>query len=171
MQNIYVTHATPADAEMIANISRETFYDAFAEQNTKEDMDKFLAEQFSKESLMAEVGVDGHIFLLAYADNEPAGYVFLKIATEAALQNNKAMEVSRIYARKPFIGKGIGKMLLQAAFTEARLMEKEIIWLGVWEHNRRAIEFYTLFGFEKFSEHDFVLGTDVQRDWLMKYNL
>lgn len=171
MQNIYVTHATPADAEMIANISRETFYDAFAEQNTKEDMDKFLAEQFSKESLMAEVGVDGHIFLLAYAGNEPAGYVFLKNTTEAALQNNKAMEVSRIYARKPFIGKGIGKILLQAAFTEARLMEKEIIWLGVWEQNRRAIEFYTSFGFEKFSEHDFVLGTDVQRDWLMKHIL
>ena len=168
MQHIYVTHATLADTEMIANISRETFYDAFAEQNTKEDMDKFLTDQFSKESLMAEVGIDGHIFLLAYADNEPAGYIFLKNATEPTLQNSKAIEVSRIYARKSYIGKGIGKMLLQAAFAEARLLEKEIIWLGVWEHNRRAIEFYTSFGFEKFSEHDFVLGTDVQRDWLMK---
>jgi len=42
------------------------------------------------------------------------------------------------------------------------------IWLGVWEHNQRAIDFYKRWGFKKFDEHDFILGNDVQKDWLMK---
>jgi len=164
---IQIKTATPFDAELIADISRETFYESFAEFNTKADMDKFLAEQFSKEKLMAQVGGAGNIFLLAYLDEYPVGYVFLKEGTEAALQTDNAIEISRIYSRTPFIGKGVGKALMEAAIRQVKSMNKECLWLGVWEHNHLAIDFYTKSGFNKFSEHDFVLGNDVQRDWLM----
>ena len=165
---IQIRTATAADAELIADISRETFYESFAGYNTEANMDKFLTEQFSKEKLMAEAGESGNIFLLAYADNKPAGYLFLKEGTDTALQSTNALEISRIYSRTSFIGKGIGKALMQAAIERAISMNKDCIWLGVWENNHRAIAFYTKFGFSKFSEHDFVLGDDVQRDWLMR---
>ena len=160
--------ATFSDAELIADISRETFYATFAAHNSKADMDKFLSEQFSKEQLKAEVGAAGNIFLLAYTDGFPAGYVFLKDGTHLALQTTHGIEISRLYARTSFIGKGIGKVLMEGAIAQAKSMGKECIWLGVWEHNRRAIDFYLKFGFEKFSEHDFTLGDDIQKDWLMK---
>ena len=38
--NILIRHATTADAESIALLSRLTFYDTFAAFNSKEDMDK-----------------------------------------------------------------------------------------------------------------------------------
>ena len=57
---------------------------------------------------------------------------------------------------------------MQQCLEVAAEKGKELIWLGVWEHNRRAIDFYTKFGFEKFGTPDFVLGDDVQTDWLMK---
>ena len=41
------------------------------------------------------------------------------------------------------------------------------MWLGVWEKNLKGIRFYERFGFKKFSEHLFVLGNDIQTDWLM----
>ena len=44
--------AAKKDAELIADISRQTFYDTFAEHNTKEDMDKFMSEQFTRGRLM-----------------------------------------------------------------------------------------------------------------------
>jgi ribosomal protein S18 acetylase RimI-like enzyme len=165
---IQIKTATLQDAELIAHISRETFYETFAAQNTKTDMDKFMSEQFSKEQLMAEVGVNGNIFLLAYLGDEPAGYLFLKEGSHTDLFTSNAIEVSRLYVCSSFIGKGIGKTLMQAAIELARTQNKETIWLGVWEHNQRAIQFYLSFGFKKFSEHDFVLGNDVQRDWLMQ---
>lgn len=165
---IQIRLAEAADAELIADISHETFYDTFAVHNTKADMDKFLAEQFSREQLMEEVGTPGHTFFLAVVDGITAGYVFLKDKSHPLLPSSNAIEISRLYARKNFIGKGVGKTLMQQAINYAAGLQKEWIWLGVWEHNQPAIQFYTSFGYQKFGEHDFILGDDLQHDWLMK---
>ena len=53
----------------------------------------------------------------------------------------------------------------------AKAKNRDYIWLGVWERNFKAIKFYERFGFKKFGEHEFVLGDDVQTDWLMALEL
>ena len=165
---IQIIKANLSDAELIADISRETFVETFAAHNTPADMDLFLSRQFTKEKLIEEARITGHIFLLAYVEGLPAGYVFLKEGSIAALPTPNAIEISRLYALKSFIGKGIGKALMDAAVSQALTMNKAYIWLGVWEQNLRAINFYSKYGFKKFSEHDFTLGNDVQKDWLMQ---
>lgn len=168
---VQIRLAEAGEAELIAEISRETFYDTFAVHNTVADMDKFMAEQFSKEQLVADFFQPGHIFFLAWVDGVPAGYVFLKNRSHQALGSAEAVEISRLYVRQSFIGKGVGKSLMQKAISFAAQEQKAWIWLGVWEHNQTAIDFYTAFGYEKFGEHEFILGDDVQLDWLMKKNL
>jgi ribosomal protein S18 acetylase RimI-like enzyme len=169
---ITIRIATNKDAELIADMSRQTFYDSFAAFNTKEDMDIFLAKTFSKEILMAEVGAENNIFLLAYHGDEPVGYARMRENNiPPSLGINKAMEIARIYAVKSAIGKGVGKALMQECMDIAKEKGHHTVWLGVWEHNQRAIDFYKRWGFEKFSDHDFVLGNDVQNDWLMKKNI
>lgn len=161
--------ATAADAELIASMSRRTFYDSFAADNTKENMDKFMTEKFSMELLMAEVGAPGNIFLLAYVGNEPAGYVRLRENNNPPeLEGLSTIEIARIYSEKQTIGKGIGSALMKRSLEIAKELGKQWVWLGVWEHNKRAIDFYTRWGFEKFSDHEFIVGDDVQTDWLMK---
>lgn len=163
-----IRQATAADAALIANISRETFYDSFADQNTEADMQLFLDEQFTSDMLMAEVNEPFQTFFIISVDGEVAGYAKLKDNTHPQLPDHtNAIEISRFYARKQMIGKGIGKAMMLYLIDHARSLKKNIIWLGVWEHNARAIAFYSAFGFTKFSEHDFLLGTDLQRDWLM----
>ncbi|RYZ48514.1 MAG: hypothetical protein EOO14_21995, partial [Chitinophagaceae bacterium] len=54
--NITLRYATTEDAALVADISRQTFYDTFAADNTPENMDKFLSEQFTRGKLMLEVG-------------------------------------------------------------------------------------------------------------------
>lgn len=169
---ITVRHATTHDAELIADMSRQTFYDSFAQDNTKEDMDKFMNEQFTKDSLIKEVGAEQNIFLLAYEGEVPVGYVRMRennIPPE--LDTDRAVELARIYAVQSAIGKGVGRVLMQKTIDTAREKNYHTIWLGVWEHNQRAIDFYTRWGFEKFADHDFILGNDVQKDWLMKRNI
>ena len=41
------------------------------------------------------------------------------------------------------------------------------MWLGVWQRNPRAVRFYEKCGFRRVAEATFVLGTDVQTDWVM----
>lgn len=166
-----IRDAALSDASLIARISRQTFLETFAVHNTEADMQKFMTEQFSEALLEAEVGVAGNIFLLASVGDEVAGYVFLKDRNATGTDLPHAIEISRIYVLEKFIGQGLGKALLLAAFETARNLQKSAVWLGVWEHNTRAISFYESFGFRKFSEHDFILGDDVQRDWLMKRDL
>ncbi|TDO28083.1 GNAT family N-acetyltransferase [Sediminibacterium goheungense] len=169
MSELQIRRATEEDAALIAAISRETFYDSFAAQNTAEDMTLFMERQFDTELLIQEVADEAHIFFLTFYGDTPAGYAKLKPGTHPELTDTAAaLEICRFYARKPFIGKGIGKAMMQHAIQYAEANAYHTIWLGVWEHNQRAIDFYRLFGFQKFSEHDFVLGNDVQRDWLMR---
>jgi len=163
--HITIRQATTADAAQIADLSRQTFYETFAAQNTAADMEKFMAEQFTHVALMAEVGAPGNIFLLAHYNNELAGYARLRES------DVDAIEIARLYAATAFIGKGVGKALMQACMAQAHALGKKSIWLGVWEKNDRAIRFYTAWGFEKVGAHDFVLGTDVQRDWIMEKTL
>lgn len=168
---VQIRSAEAGEAALIAEISRETFYETFTVHNTVADMDKFMAEQFSTAQLVEEFSMAGHTFFLAWVEDLPAGYVFLKNKSHQSLGSDTALEISRIYVRNAFIGKGIGKLLMQKAIEYATQLQKEWIWLGVWEHNQTAIDFYTAFGYEKFAEHNFILGNDVQLDWLMKRNL
>jgi len=167
--NFTIRPATEKEAELIADISRQTFYETFAPFNKKQDMEKFLKLQFTKGRLMLEVGAAGNIFLLAYYNNQVAGYVKLrdgKVPEE--LQDMPALEIARLYAITSMIGKGVGQRLMQASIDMAIEKSKEVVWLGVWEKNQRAIDFYHKWGFEKFGEQDFWLGDDLQCDWIMK---
>jgi diamine N-acetyltransferase len=169
---INVRFATKEDGPMIAELSRYTFYETFAAQNTKEDMDKFMNEQFTYDRLVQEVGSPSNIFIVAEVDGKAAGYARLRESgAPEILGDLPSIEIARIYALQSMIGKGIGQALLKKCIETAYEMGKRIIWLGVWEKNERAIGFYSKWGFEKFDEHDFILGNDVQRDWLMKKTL
>ena len=161
--------ATRDDARLIADISHQTFYETFAADNKPEDMHKFLNEQFTKGRLMLEVGAPENMFLLAFEGPEIAGYVKLRDSrTPDSLGNCPALEIARLYAMTNMIGKGVGKRLMQESIRIALEKGKEAVWLGVWEKNYRAIQFYSSWGFEKFDETDFLLGNDLQRDWLMR---
>jgi ribosomal protein S18 acetylase RimI-like enzyme len=169
MSTLIIRIASNIDAELIADISRQTFYETFASHNTQENMDIFMTKQFSKQQLIKEVGSAGNIFLLAYEENEVAGYVRLKeTTTKQDLNEMASIEICRLYAITKKIGKGIGSFLMQQSLDLAKKMNKKKIWLGVWEKNYRAIDFYKKWGFEIFSEQDFILGNDIQKDWLMQ---
>jgi diamine N-acetyltransferase len=172
MSDIIIRLATGKDAELIADLSRQTFYESFVSQNTKENMDKFMNEQFTRQKLVNEVKQPWHIFFLAYMNEEPVGYAKMRDSTVPLdLVNQTCIEIARIYSVQHRIGNGVGKKLMQACHDIAKQKSKKILWLGVWEKNQRAIDFYAQWGFEKFSEQNFILGDDVQRDWLMKKNL
>ena len=172
MSSITIRVATADDAKLIVDISRRTFYDSFASFNTKENMDKFMQNDFSIKRLTAQVIDPGNIFLLADYENETVGYVrMLESHNPPDLGNIEAIEIARIYSEQKTIGKGIGKFLMLKCFEIAKEKNKKTIWLGVWEHNIKAIAFYKKFGFEQFGSHIFMLGDDIQTDILMRKNL
>lgn len=162
----------PEDWQLLQNFARQAFVAAFGAQNTPDNMQAYLEKSFSDQQVQNELGDPESAFWMAWYDGQLVGY--LKVNFGAA-QNERldwpAMEIERIYVETSFQGLGVAQALLAKARELAKAAGVAIIWLGVWEHNPKAIRFYEKNGFEKFGEHRFFLGNDEQTDWLMKTNL
>lgn len=166
MMNITIREAGTNDAVQIADISRQTFYETFAAFNSAANMKKFLREQFTRGRLILEVGKPGIYFYLAYMDNDLSGY--LKLINDNAADK---MEIARIYVLQSFVGAGVGKALMKKSIELCKKLGKQRLVLGVWEKNTKAIDFYTSWGFKKTGEQTFLLGDDLQIDWVMELRI
>ena len=167
-----IRFGTHADADLLATLSRTTFFETFAPLNSEENMKKFMGEQFTHEKLKQEL-LDGQgIFLIAEEAGIAVGYARLRESTEIDdFKGIPSIEIARIYSTGFMIGKGVGSALMKSCLEVAQQNQKKIVWLGVWEHNSRAIAFYQKWGFKIFGSHPFILGNDVQTDLLMKKDL
>jgi ribosomal protein S18 acetylase RimI-like enzyme len=166
--NINLRYANRSDAEMLTEIGIKTFSDTFLKDNNPEDMDIYLKKAFSVELHLKELVDPNIVFLIAEIDGKPAGYAKLKAYSKIdGLIETDSMEIERIYSLKEYIGKGIGKALMEASIKEAKEKGFSSIWLGVWERNTRAIAFYEKWGFKIIGSHIFMLGKDPQNDFIM----
>ena len=76
-------------------------------------------------------------------------------------------EIQRIYVDRDYHGKGVAQALMSALLDAAASGGADVVWLGVWENNPRAIGFYQKLGFRRVGEHVFHVGDDAQRDWIL----
>jgi len=87
------------------------------------------------------------------------------------MDTSRSAEIQRIYADRAWHGRGVGETLMRACIDQAREWQCDVIWLGVWERNPRAIAFYEKTGFQRVGRQMFVLGRDVQFDLVMSRRL
>lgn len=163
-----IRYATPQDKTLLAEIGAETFYDSFAADNTPENMAAYLAASFGPHIQGRELADAGCRFLIAEIEGEVVGYAQLKFkpAPEAVV-GRKPVEIARFYARKGWIGRGVGPELMRSCLQEAGAAGCDVVWLDVWERNPRAIAFYKKWGFEEVGRQSFQLGDDLQQDLLL----
>ena len=172
MENISIRIVTLNDIDQLQKIGRQTFFETFAAGNTEEDMKKYLDEEFSIEKLTAELNNKNSVFYFAELDNNTIGYLKLNFGeSQTELKDDKALEIERIYVLKEFHGKHVGQLLYEKAMQIARQTNADYVWLGVWDQNPRAINFYKKNGFVEFDKHIFKLGNDEQTDIMMKLQL
>lgn len=157
------------EVEQLQLICRKTFGETFTDRNSVENMSKYLTEELSIGKLKTELSNPESEFYFAYLNNSIVGYCKINFGqAQTDLKENKAMEIERVYVSKEFHGQKIGKALID--YSQKIAVEKKVdyIWLGVWEENIKAINFYNQNGYKVFSRHIFMLGDDEQKDLLMK---
>jgi ribosomal protein S18 acetylase RimI-like enzyme len=164
IRKINIDHLT-----QLQKIGKTTFAETFSELNAKEDLDKYLEESFSIEKLSAELNNSNSSFYFAEVEDNVVGYLKINFgASQTELKDNEAFEIERIYVLQAFHGKKIGQALYEKAISIAKEMKVNYLWLGVWEQNHRALQFYKKNGFVPFDTHIFKLGNDEQTDIMMK---
>jgi diamine N-acetyltransferase len=174
-QPIHIRQAAAEDIPLLVAMGRKTFYEAFAKQNTKENMDLFMESQFQPAMLEKEMQEEGAVFFLAYQDSLPVGFTKIRTGHEpeelwagSPFAHGSAIEIERIYVVAEFQDQKIGSAIMAHNIEYARNRGFKMIWLGVWERNTAAIRFYERWAFELFGSHIFILGAEPQTDVLMK---
>lgn len=172
MKDIEIRKVGLSEIESLQEISIKTFFETFAASNTEENMKKYLENSFSTNKLSAEISDPNVEFYFALQNEIAIGYLKLNFEiAQTELRAGNAVEIERIYVIKDFHGKNIGQLLYEKAIETAHQKNAEYIWLGVWEENPRAINFYRKNGFVEFDKHIFILGEDKQTDIMMKLTL
>ncbi len=168
-RQIDIRYATAADNGLLAELAARTFQDTFGEDNSPENMAAFLAASYGPEIQAAELADPSVVFMIAEIARTAAGYAQLRDGQPpSCITGARPIELARLYARKEWIGGGVGAALMQTCIAEAKRRGCDTLWLGVWEHNARARAFYSRWGFQAVGSHIFQLGDDPQTDLLLQ---
>jgi ribosomal protein S18 acetylase RimI-like enzyme len=165
---ITIRHASISDFKMLASLGRRAFQEAFGQYNDPGDMQAYLDLAFDPERIQNQLRDTSVIYLVADYQGEPVGYTKLvRDSTTDYVASSKQIQLERIYALDAYIGKKIGQTMMLFALELAQREGFDYMWLGVWQHNDRAIKFYKDFGFEIIGVKQFIIGEEVNEDYVM----
>lgn len=170
---ITIRQVQPEEAAEFAKFSAELFSETFAHHNTPQDMEQYLSESFNVEKNRQELIDPNKYCFYALKNSIPVGCVKLILPNfdDASFTGIKSAELARLYVAKAYHNLKIGAALMQFALNFASQNKAQKLFLGVWEHNQKAIDFYHKWGFVKTGILEFKLGNDLQHDWLMEKSL
>lgn len=166
-KNIKIKEAGEADIQVIQKIAAVAFPDTYKDLISREQIDFMMNWMYSTESLVRQMTVDGHTYLIVSEEDRPVGYVSVQPVEEGVV------ELQKIYVLPGCQGQGLGRRLFDEAVGWIRSngyapcrME-----LHVNRHNK-ALLFYEHLGMRKLRQGDFDIGSGFQmNDYIMGINI
>lgn len=166
MATIRLAH--PGDAAALADLAERTFREAFTVDNDPGDMELHCTESFSPEIQQQEIEDPDCVTIVAEVENELVAFAQVRLqAPKECVSAEHPSELYRFYVSSPWHGRGIAQEMMREVRAAAARSKSDCIWLGVWEHNPRALAFYRKHGFRIVGDHVFRLGDTSQRDLIM----
>ena len=141
-----IRKATVADCELIHKMAKEVFPATYKEILSPEQMEE-----------------EGHVYSIAYKENEPCGYVSIQ------QQEKDVFHLQKIYVLPRFQGTHCGSFLFKEAIKCIKEIHPEpcLMELNV-NRNNKALQFYEHMGMRKLREGDFPIGNGYyMNDYIM----
>jgi ribosomal protein S18 acetylase RimI-like enzyme len=173
--------ATPADADEVASLAARTFALACPPSTTAEAIAEHVRTVLSPERFASHLADPARRVVIAEVDGRAVGYTMTVAAPPAdpdvagALRLRPEIELSKVYVEAGQHGVGIARPLMAETLRIARDLAgasgrdaEAGIWLGVNEHNARAIRFYERSGFRIVGTRSFRLADSVETDHVME---
>ncbi len=162
-----VRTAEPDDIPALSILAKRTWADAFGYTVSPEEqaveLDEKRSERYFREAFSEDT------ILVAEQNGKLVGYVQfgdVKIPEVETWAGDQ--EVHRVYVDTALHGRGIGRELVGAALSHARLAEAKRVFLQVWEKNKNAIGLYESLGFKVIGTTKFTIGSgEVVEDLVM----
>lgn len=166
--------ATVDDATSIRHIGITVFAATFGHSMPAEDLDEYLGDAYSLQSVHNDITDPSKTVCVACdTRNRVVGFATLTEGTiEDCIRSAPSpIELQRLYVDGAAHGRGVGGALVRHMEQVAMDRGFKTCWLGVWEENFVAQKVYEKLGYRKVGHHDFVMGKEVQTDWILAKEL
>lgn len=163
-----IRKATLEDIELINKLAWIVFPHTYHKLLTPGQVGFMMDWMYSPTNLHKQMTVDGHIYYLAFQDDEPAGYLSIQPEDE------HIYHLQKIYVLPSFQGMKLGKQLFQQAIDAIKELHPAPcqMRLNVNRFNTKAIEFYQRMGMKKIFEGDFDIGHGyLMQDYIMALDI
>lgn len=162
---ITIRPATPQDAALLAAFAAQAFADTYRGLSDAQEIADYVAEHFQPQTMAGVIADAACTTLLAWVGRQLAGYAIVAAAPAPDCVTGPApLKLWRIYLGEGFIGQGLGARLMDAVHSEARRRGARTLWLGVYDRNVRAVQFYERAGFAKVGGQEFLFGGQIYID-------
>lgn len=171
MSAIVYRDARAGDAEALSDFARRSWVATFGHlPYPAADLDAYLTKSYGTDIQRAEIADPEVRYRLALRDGEIVGYCMMGVLA-MPVDDARGLELHRLYVDESVKGAGVAVALMDDCVAWARGKGASALYLSVWENNERAQRFYRRFGFEDFSEWDFMVGATADRDLIWRLAL
>jgi len=170
---IIIRRATPGDCDILAALGertfRETFVEDFAIPYPAKDLAEFVAQSYAPKAFAAKLADPDQALWIASAGDTAVGYAN---TGPCRLPHPEVEphhgELYRLYVSRDQHGRGLGRLLMDAALAWLDRDGPGPLWIGVWSGNLKAQAFYARYGFEKVGEYEFPVGATRDHEFILR---
>ncbi len=170
---IHIRKATKEDCEVIAELAKKTFSETYSEISTNAAMQEYVEKKISPVNIRKELDNPLSCFYIGFINDEPVAFTRLRYNRAVkGLPGKKGIEIEQIYVLKEYQGVKVGREMMEKCRQVAIREKFDILWLQVWQHNHKAIQFYQKSGFVVYETAIAVYGNGIEQDdFLMRLDL
>lgn len=172
-----IRRATADDAEALHSLAAETFPLATTPGTDPDDIAAFIDANLSRAAFDGYLADGDRILLVEETDGVLVGYTMLvlgapydadvRTAVAERFGDVPVAELSKCYVRASSHGTGLARRLVDASIAAVAERGVEALWLGVNQHNPRAVAFYAKCGFERIGMKAFRVGERLEHDFVL----
>ena len=158
-----IRKATIENIPQIHSMASVVFPDTYKDILSSEQIDYMMEWMYSEESLHKQMTEDGHLYYIAYKDNQPAGYLSIQP------EGKDIYHLQKLYVLPAYQGMRLGAQLFRHAIAAIKELHPAPcqMRLNVNRYNK-ALTFYQKMGMAKVDEGDFPIGNGYyMNDYIM----
>jgi GNAT superfamily N-acetyltransferase len=157
-------------ANILLQIVRNTFISTYQHLNDPDQFKAYLDENLVLNRIENSLSqCQSHYYFGRIEDEIVSYFHVLEFPIQTDINTPNSLEIARFYVLDAYKAKGIGKQMMTFVKSLASTLNKQEIWLGVWERNPNAIAFYEKMDFSISGRHTFMIGEDQQTDYIMNF--
>jgi diamine N-acetyltransferase len=160
--------ANVGDAPALVVLAADAFRDTYRDLDDPKDIEDYVASSLTLSYFRSHIDNPTSRTFVVERAGELIGYAIVsRSPVPLCVTDASTVELARIYLRNDVKGQGLGAELMRKSISTARQFNARSMWLGVYDKNTRAREFYKQWGFADVGTKDFLFGGKLYADPVM----